>query len=277
MVTNLGRAPGGVRRPGPDFDVVVLAGERGASGALAAAAGVARKVLAPVGGAPVILNVLGALDATDRFAAKWLSGPDRPVLEGTPALLEQEALGWRWRPVERSPAMSAAAALGATGGTLPVLLTTADHAFLSREIVDFFCDRSKSSDGDVTIAFARHDEVMRVFPGSRRTGWRFSDGRVCGCNLYGFMTPGAQRVASFWQRVETLRKKPWRIVALLGPRLLARYVAGRLTLDEALTGLSRATGATIRAVILPFPEAAVDLDTPADWELVKRHLRWRDE
>jgi hypothetical protein len=84
------------------------------------------------------------------------------------------------------------------------------------------------------------------------------------------MTPRSRQVAQFWQKAEALRKRPWRIVAILGVPLLLRYATNRLTLKDALDALSDATGARIRVVLLPFPQAAVDLDTLEDWELVKR-------
>jgi CTP:molybdopterin cytidylyltransferase MocA len=255
----------------PDaFNVVVLAGERGDGAALAAAAGVVRKVLAPIAGVPVIERVLAALDATCRFGTRWLVGPDRPVLDATRELKLREASGWHWLAPASSPARSVAAALANVPTTARVLVTTADHALLTREIVDHFCDRSIAADADLTIGFVAYDAVMAAYPGSRRTGWRFADGRYCSCNLFGFMTPRARRVAEFWQRAEALRKRPWRIVAILGLPLLIRYAAGRLTLEQALEALSSATGARIRTILLPFPQAAVDLDTLDDWELVKR-------
>jgi molybdopterin-guanine dinucleotide biosynthesis protein A len=257
------------RAPQP-FAVVVLAGERGDGAAVAAAAGVVRKVLAPIAGVPVIERVLTALDATGRFAMRLLVGPDRAVLDANPLLKAREAAGWRWIAPSSSPARSVAAALAAVGPDRRVLVTTADHALLTGEIVEHFCDRSSASDADVTVGFVGWEDVMRAYPGSRRTGWKFADGRYCSCNLFGFMTPRARQAAEFWQRAEALRKRPWRIVAILGTGLLIRYVTGRLTLERALDALSNATGARIRTIVLPFPQAAVDLDTLDDWELVKR-------
>lgn len=250
--------------------VVVLAGERGDGAALAAAAGVVRKVLAPVAGVPVIERVLAALDATRRFGTRLLVGPDRSVFDANDLLKARETAGWRWIPPATSPARSVAAALEEIDADRRVLVTTADHALLTREIVDHFCDRSTGSDADLTIGFVAYEDVMRAYPGSRRTGWKFADGRYCSCNLFGFMTPRSRQAAAFWQRAEALRKKPWRIVAILGLGLLVRYATGRLTLAQALDALSKASGARIRTILLPFPQAAVDLDTLDDWELVKR-------
>ena len=49
-----------------------------------------------------------------------------------------------------------------------------------------------------------------------------------------------------------------------------RYLLGRLTLDEALARLSRRLDVKIGAVVMPFAEAAIDVDSPADLALVER-------
>ena len=61
----------------------------------------------------------------------------------------------------------------------------------------------------------------------------------------------------------------------LGAGLLVRYVFGRLTLDAAIDGAARRMGVQVGAVVLPFPEAAIDVDKPADVELAERILRER--
>ena len=45
---------------------------------------------------------------------------------------------------------------------------------------------------------------------------------------------------------------------------------GRLSLAEALKRVSRRLGLTAGAVIMPFAEAAVDVDSVEDWKLVER-------
>ena len=47
------------------------------------------------------------------------------------------------------------------------------------------------------------------------------------------------------------------------------YTVGALTLDQALARLSAAMGAKGAAAILPFAEAAIDVDKPEDLALVE--------
>jgi hypothetical protein len=51
--------------------------------------------------------------------------------------------------------------------------------------------------------------------------------------------------------------------------MVIKYLLGRLTLTEGLDRASRQLGFRAGAVLMPFPEAAVDVDTAADWHFVR--------
>jgi hypothetical protein len=77
--------------------------------------------------------------------------------------------------------------------------------------------------------------------------------------------------------MERYRKRPWRLVAAIGPVPLLRFLAGGLSIDAAAGRLSRITGARVRIVEMPFAEAAIDIDKPADLALAERILAQRGE
>jgi hypothetical protein len=113
--------------------------------------------------------------------------------------------------------------------------------------------------------------VLRArFPESKRTYVPFRDDGYSGANLFLFRTPASRAAAAFWVRAERFRKRPWRLVSAFGPVALALFLLRRLDLDSALARASRTIGARVAAVRLPFPEAAVDVDKPADLELARR-------
>jgi hypothetical protein len=157
----------------------------------------------------------------------------------------------------------------------PVLVTTADHAFLTPEIVDFFCRKARVSGCDVVAALASYEQVMRAFPQTKRTATRLRDGAFCSCNLFAFLTPRAKNAAEFWRQCERNRKKPWRMMQVIGWQVVVRYLLGMLSLEEGLTRLAGSMNAKAGVVIMPFPEAAVDVDTVSDWHLVEEVLARR--
>ncbi len=259
------------------FSAIVLAADRGHPDPVAQASGASCKAMAPVGGTPMLVRVLEALRAAEAVDAVILSGPPRAVIDNDPLLQQVLASpGLRWQPSRQSPSTSAAAALKTIGADTPVLVTTADHALLSPAMVNHFCDQAQLAAADVTVALAAYDAIMRAYPGMRRTATRFQDGPFCACNLFAFLNARGRRAVDFWRQVEDERKKPWKMINKLGWLVVLKYLMGRLRLDEALERASQLLEIRAAAVMMPFPEAAVDVDTPSDWHFVEELARRSD-
>lgn len=253
--------------------LVLLAGDRGGADPLAAYHGVSSKALVPIDGEPIILRVMRTLEGST-FRERLLIGPHREALEAAPELRAQiDAQDWRWLPPGGSPATSVTTALAEVAQPAGVLVTTADHALLSTAMIDEFYTAATATGAAMVIGFVRHRDVMSAFPNGRRTGWGFADDRYCGCNLYFFARPEAAAVAELWRTIESERKKPWKVVSLLGAGALLKFLTRRLTLNDALGLLSARTGAEIAPVLLSDPAAAIDVDSVADWQLVDDLIR----
>lgn len=235
---------------------LILAGSRpGAPDPVAAAEGIAHKALATVDGRTLLMRVADALGGTATVSAN------------DPAVLAEAArLGLSVLPPAPGPSASVAVALAALG--TPLVVTTADHALLRPEWVAALVAGTPPG-ADVAVMLAERARVEVDAPPSRRTWLRFADGDWSGCNLFYLATPAAARAIDLWKLVEADRKRPWRIVARLGPGLLLRFLLGRLPLAEALATLGRKAG--VVAVVVPAPHglAAVDVDSVADLALVR--------
>ncbi|HEV8391071.1 MAG TPA: nucleotidyltransferase family protein [Dongiaceae bacterium] len=252
------------------MNALILAGSRGPDDPMAKAAGVSHKALLPVAGVPMLLRVVEALRATAGIERIYVCIEDARVIFQVPAL---EALH-RARlleavPAADSPAASVAAALGRIDLARPLLVTTGDHPLLTPAILQRFLD-SAPTDCDLAVALAPSDVVAAAYPGAIRTFYRLGRRRFSGCNLFLVRSPNVARVADFWRRMEIHRKRPLRLIWQIGPLALVRVVLGMMNAEQAFAYLSRKAGATIRHVELPVADAAVDVDKPADLELVER-------
>lgn len=254
----------------------MLAGRR-SQGELSPGGTSRHKALEPVGGVAMLERVATALDATARFASIAVCSDDAALLRATPALASLAERGvLSFAPSAASPAASVAQAL-ASDAPGPVLATAADHALLRPQWVTHFLDAAERSDADLVVAVVEATLFRREFPDARRTFIRLRDGAVSGANLFFFRTPRAIEAARFWVRAESFRKRPWRMVAVLGPIVLVRFALGRLDLDAALAAAGRAMGVRIGAVRMPFAESAIDVDTPEDLALANQLVARRDQ
>lgn len=251
------------------FTAIVLAADRGARDPVARAAGTACKALAPVAGRAMVLRVLDALAASDEVSERVLCGPPQEVVAAAAVLRDGIASGgFRWCASRATPATSTHEALQGIPDEAPVLVTTADHGLLSPELVDYFCTRARQSDYDVVVALVPFAMVAQRYPGTRRTVLRFRDGRFCSCNLFAFLNGRGRKAARFWQTVEGQRKRPIHMMRTIGWGAVVGYLLGRLSSTRALEILSQRIGARVGAVIVPYAQAAVDVDTVEDWQLV---------
>ena len=260
------------------LSAIILAADRNPDDPVSRAAGVSCKALAPIGGIPMVLRVLNALQQSQAIGARLLCGPPRPLLEQAAALKSGiDAGDYVWTASRDSPSTSASAAMEQIPYSQPVLLTTADHALLTSQIIDYFCGQACNSDYDLTVALTPYEVVAAAYPGVHRTRLRFSDGDYCSCNLFAFMTPRSRTITRFWLKIESQRKQPWRIISTLGWWPVFKYLIGQLSLQQAITLISGELKMKIGVVILPFADAAVDVDTENDWRLVRQILAEKEK
>ena len=266
--------------PGPKtrFTALVLAARRGGEDPVAAIARCSHKCLVPIAGQAMLARVLEALAASRSVGALAISIDDPAVLRESSeiaALIERHDIALI--DSAATPSLSVERAVDALMAPWPVLATTADVPLLRPEMVDHFCARALAADADIAVGLASATVVLERYPDAVRTYLRFRGERYTGCNLFALMTPAAMNAVGFWRRVEIDRKRPWRLFTGFGPLAIARFLAGGATLDSALAAASMRLGLTAAAVRMPFADAAIDVDKPADMELVESIIRARGD
>jgi GTP:adenosylcobinamide-phosphate guanylyltransferase len=256
---------------------LVLAGSRrGAEDPVAAAAGVSHKAIVPVGGRPMLARVVDALLATPSVGEIRIAIEQPSLARDLPELREAFASGRaRVVPADASPATTVLSAMQQGGASFPLLVTTADHALLTRKLVEEFL-RGLPDGADVVAAVAEATMLTAAYPDSVRTFIRFRGGEaVTGCNLFYFRTPRSSEAARFWIQAERHRKNPARLIGLLGVWASVRFVTRLMTLDEAVARLSSRLGLALAVTRMSSPEAGVDVDKLVDLQLAEAILARR--
>ncbi|MBI2718853.1 MAG: nucleotidyltransferase family protein [Rhizobiales bacterium] len=251
------------------WTALILAAGRGPSDPMASAYGVANKCAIPVAGVAMLARVAGALAQSGVIDRTVISIEDRDIAA---KILGDEVITIA---SSTSAPASVIAAIETGAASFPLLVTTGDHALLTPEMVRHFCRATENSAADFTVGLATAEVILAAWPQSIRTFFRFADVRVSGCNLFGLKNDKGRRLLARWQYLEAVRKKPWRLVAAFGVLPLLRFVTGTLTLAAATRAMSRQLGLTVDAVLMPFAEAAIDVDKPADKELAEEILAKR--
>jgi GTP:adenosylcobinamide-phosphate guanylyltransferase len=251
------------------WTVLLLAGARPGGDPLTQSLRVDYKPLLPIEGEPMVRRPIRALLAVDKVAQVRVltQQPERlaKVVQDDPRIR-----------VERSDETIAASLqrICADPATrFPLLVTAADHALLTPEMVEEFI--AGSSDCDVSVGFVSRSNMVIRFPQAQRTWLRFGRERYSGANLFALRTPRARVGIERWRSVEQDRKKGWRVLLQMGLPLFLGAVLRVRDLHATARGLSRSLGITIKGVVLSDPTAAIDVDKAADYTLVNEILAGR--
>jgi len=254
---------------------LVLAGSRsGEVDVVARSARVPCKALAKVGGRPMVERVLQTLLDHPRIGPVSVSIREGlPLAQTAPQLstwITEGAVN-RCTPAD-SPFASVASWLTTLPAGVAALVTTADHALLNSTMVDQVL-AGDTSTPDVLVAMLPLVLLAAKYPTQHRTRMRFRDGQFKACNLFLLRNqPALYRALEYWRSIQALRKTPMRMAWRIGPGALLRYVLRAMTLRQAFEHLSAQTGARLDYVMLDVPEAAIDVDTPADLAFVNTLL-----
>lgn len=251
------------------FTALVLAGRRSAEDPVARARGVTHKVMAEVGGRPMLARVVDTLRSSASVARVFVCADPSSGIE---RLLPPEVAVV---PAAGSPSRSVLAAAAQIGDADPILVTTADHPLLTPEMVDHFCRESLRAQADITVGLAPRSVIAAAYPATRRTYLNFRDDGYSGCNLFALTSAAGLEAVRFWIGVEGERKRPWRIIKAFGPTALLLFLTRRLTLAQGMRHASRVLGARAAAVAMPFAEASMDVDKPDDLTIAESVLAAR--
>lgn len=264
---------GGVARVAMSWSVIVLAGQRPGVDPLARAFGRTVKAEVPVLGRPMVARVVETLLSVPAIGKIVILTQDPDALQSD----EVRALRADPRVAVAKGgdgiSLSVKQVAGSPMAPWPVLVTTADHPLLTREIIEDFLAQAGAA--DVSVAMVESRTLLSAYPDSKRTWLKFSDGAYSGANLFGLRGPRAGVLLDLWSRAEADRKQAVKLFFHFGPLLALRAITRTIALPEAFHRIGRRLGLDVGLVALDHPDAAIDVDKLADHRQAEAILRKR--
>jgi len=259
--------------------LVLAASRRGADDPVARLQGLSHKCLVTLDGVPMIQRVIDALRGTPGVGRIFVSIEKPEILAQVPALAarlaQREIITVSSRATLADSVLNAIAIMEESGTPFPLLITTADNGLHTAEIVQAFCADSLHQSCDVSVGMTSARLVLDRYPSGQRAFHHFKDGAYSSGNIYILHTARAAAAARAFAGGGQFGKKPWRLVAAFGYGTFILHMLRRLTLAEAMARIGKGLGLDVRAVLMPFPEAPIDIDNAADHALATEILRAR--
>lgn len=251
---------------------LLLAGSRPGTDPLALAADVPVKPLAHVAGEPMINHPARALLDHPRIG-------EVIVLTQVPELYASDPkTAWlvehprvRFQTSGRGIAFTLLELFDRGDTGFPLLVTTADHVLLNRQMLDQFI--GEAAGNDLAVAMVERKTLFARYPASRRTWLKFRDGWWSGANLFWFGSAKARPIIALWQEVEQDRKKGWKILSAFGLLALIGAVLRLSSLRGGIARIGRRHGLSAKLVAMTQAEACIDADKVEDVALIEQILR----
>jgi CTP:molybdopterin cytidylyltransferase MocA len=248
---------GGIPKPGDPL----YADTQGKSKALLEIAGrpMIQWVLDALSGARTIRRVVvvGLSDQVALHCVKPLS-----FLPNQGSMLANLEAGVRW-------------VLDQDAGTPYALLVSSDIPTITPAAVDWVIETSLQTDHEVYYSVIPQAAMEQRFPGSKRSYFRFKDGTFTGGDLTLVATQVITHVPPAIKDLIEARKNVFQQAAIIGLDTLFRFATRQLAVADVERVCRQRLGVRGRALVCPHAEAGMDVDKPAQYELVRRDLESR--
>ncbi|MEM7522348.1 MAG: NTP transferase domain-containing protein [Pseudomonadota bacterium] len=261
----------------PYTALIMAASRKNEVNPLAEANGVSHKCLMDMDGVPMIDRVLASLTGSPHIGDIIISIDDPAAIADAPAVKAGMAEG-RVKLAESgdNPYLSVLDALD-DPSIFPVVVSTGDNAMHTADMVDFYCEAFTASNADVSVAFCDEKTILPAYLRGKPAPHRFRDDRFGNCNLFGLKSHKAVRSVKAFEGGGQFGKKKIRFFKAFGLVNLLIYKYGLLTLEQAFKRLSKRFKLEIAPIMMPFPEAPIDVDNPHDEKLARELLAKRRE
>ncbi len=153
-----------------------------------------------------------------------------------------------------------------------VMNVSSDIPAIRGEMIDWITNTVLETGHDLYYTAIPREVMETRFPGSNRSYLRLRDVEVCGGDIHVYRPQLVTTSGGIWDQLLETRKHVLRQAAMIGFDTLLLLLFRRLTLESGVNRASRRLGIRGRVILSPYAEIAMDVDKPAQLELLRSEL-----
>ena len=153
-----------------------------------------------------------------------------------------------------------------------VLISTSDIPMITEEAIRDFVSKGQSMEADLCYSIISKKRMQEKYPENQRTYVKLKDGQFTGGNLFLVDSLKVNSYLDIGKKMLLYRKKPWRMVKLLGMPFLVKLILGRLSIMDVEKRVASMMGIRGKAVTCDYPEVGNDVDRPEDLALAIKYM-----
>lgn len=151
----------------------------------------------------------------------------------------------------------------------PIIGTSADIPTLTSAIVDTLIETCRPFNHDLYYTVVTQEMMEKRFPHSNRTYVQLKDQFVAGGDMFIFQTTMVTANPELMEALSNARKHAWRLARIVGFRTLIKFLLHRLSLQEVEQAGGRLIDGSVKAILFPYPELAMDADKAEQVKLLQ--------
>lgn len=149
---------------------------------------------------------------------------------------------------------------------IPLLTAEAIQSFLAQ------CESEGYAGADVYYPIIPQLECLKLYPEAKRTYGKLTDGSFTGGNIMLLNNAVITQKQQLGKEIFALRKSPLKLASWLGWSFIFKAVFHLLSVKATEQRVSEILDAKCRAIITPHAAIGMDVDKPADLELIEKYL-----
>lgn len=254
----------------------MAASRQGMENAVAKLQNKSHKCLVEIDGTAMLERVLQTLLDSQCFTRILVSIENEAVVAGLPVIQD-------WLAQKKIALVPSAANLADSlielgqddKQLLPLVITTADNALHTPQLIQDFVSGFRHSSSDVTVAATTESEVLKDYGDAGIKFFRFSDGGYSFCNLFGVRSTQGIDAARIFRSGGQFRKRPWRILKVFGVMSLIIYKCKLSSFESFFQRIAGKLRINIEPLLLPYAYGPIDVDNPTTFRLSEETLKKR--
>jgi len=257
--------------------VLILAASRlGSEDIVAKSQNVSHKCLITLDGMIMLERVVREVKASKYIDRIFISMENETLLDSVPVVKEMREKGEiQFVQSRENLFLSVMGAAKDIDNAFPLIVTTADNALHTMEMIDYFCKELFSGNPDAGIAMTPASLILEAYPEGKRAFYNIKGGGWSSCNLYALMTEKALTATKSFEGGGQFGKNPQRILKAFGFVFMILYKYKLATIETLRKRLARRWGIDLKLVHMPFADAPIDVDNAGDVILTEKILKAR--
>ncbi len=253
------------------FDAVIVAGGNLKMTEPSDATKQRGKAFLKLDGREMIEYIIDALDAVRRVRRVIVIAPPEAATESWAGRVEA-VLPVEGNAIDNMVASFRYLQKSQMGISDQVLLMTCDIPLITSAAIDDFLNQAEPLEADILYPVMSRETMEGTYPETKRTYAKLKEGTFTGGNLILANPVAVMANLALIDEAFSLRKSVPKLMRFLGPKFITKLLLHTLSLTEIENRASEMVNARAKAIVSTYPEMGIDVDKPADVDLVTKVL-----